>query len=275
MIHTIEIYFLLFMIYSFIGWCIEVVGKFIEYKRFINRGFLIGPYLPIYGWGGLLITILLQKYVNDIITLFVLAMFICSILEYFTSYFMEKIFYARWWDYSTKKFNLNGRICLDTMIPFGLLGLFMIKIVNPIIFKVLNNINNYNLSFIFMFIFTIFLTDNIISLDVLSRVRNHNKKKEKDNTEEMSDKVREFIATTWGEKRLLKAFPNVRKVIRKSINNTIDIMDKALKKQYKIEKETEYNISKLKEEYEYKVDNIKKKADKKINKLNKKKNVRK
>lgn len=270
MIHKIEIYFLLFMIYSFIGWCIEVIGKLFQYKRFINRGFLIGPYLPIYGWGGLLITILLQKYVNDVITLFILAMFICSVLEYLTSYFMEKIFYARWWDYSTKKFNLNGRICLDTMIPFGLLGLFMIKIVNPVIFKVLNNINNYTLNLVFMFIFTIFLTDNIISLDVLSQVRNHNKKKEKDNTEEMSDKVREFIAVTWGEKRLLKAFPTVRKVIKKSINSTIDIMDKALKKQYKIEKETEYNISKLKEEYEYKVDNIKKKADKKISKLNKK-----
>jgi len=67
-----------------------------------------------------LITILLQKYSNDPIALFALGMIICAILEYFISYLLEKIFKARWWDYSTKKFNINGRVCLETMIPFGL-----------------------------------------------------------------------------------------------------------------------------------------------------------
>ena len=77
MLEVIELYFLLFISYAFLGWCMEVICKLIQYKRFINRGFLIGPYCPIYGWGALLITILLQKYNNDPLTLFILAMVIC------------------------------------------------------------------------------------------------------------------------------------------------------------------------------------------------------
>ena len=69
MLHTIEIYFLLFLTYAFLGWCMEVTCKLIQFKRFINRGFLVGPYCPIYGWGALAITLLLQRYTNDIIVL--------------------------------------------------------------------------------------------------------------------------------------------------------------------------------------------------------------
>ena len=70
----------------------EVTCKLIQYKRFINRGFLIGPYCPIYGYGALLITILLHKYTNDPIVLFIMAIVVCGTLEYLTSYFMEKIY---------------------------------------------------------------------------------------------------------------------------------------------------------------------------------------
>lgn len=90
MLHTIEIYFLLFLTYAFLGWCMEVTCKLIQFKRFINRGFLVGPYCPIYGWGALAITLLLQRYTNDIIVLFVMAVIVCSFIEYFTSYFRKK-----------------------------------------------------------------------------------------------------------------------------------------------------------------------------------------
>ena len=86
------IYIILFFLYSFCGWILEVGCKLISDHKFINRGFLIGPYCPIYGWGAILITLLLKKYMNDIFTLFIMAMLICSILEYATSYFLEKMF---------------------------------------------------------------------------------------------------------------------------------------------------------------------------------------
>lgn len=129
---NIKMYFLLFIIYSFIGWSIEVIGVLVRDKRFVNRGFLIGPYCPIYGFGGISIVFFLTKFMNDPIALFVMAIFICSVLEYSTSFIMEKIFKTRWWDYSDKKFNINGRICLETMWAFGALACFVMYIVNPL-----------------------------------------------------------------------------------------------------------------------------------------------
>ena len=122
MIQTIELYFLLFITYSVIGWTMEVVGKLIELKRFVNRGFLIGPCCSIYGFGGILITLLLQYFTANPVVLFFMAILVCGVLEYLTSYFMEKLFNARWWDYSQRKYNINGRVCLNTIIPFGILG---------------------------------------------------------------------------------------------------------------------------------------------------------
>ncbi len=210
MIRVLQIFFLVFITYSFLGWCIEVILKFIQYKRFINRGFLIGPYCPIYGWGALLMTILLQRYNNNNpVVLLVLGMIICSILEYFTSYVLEKIFKARWWDYSDKKFNINGRICLNTMIPFGIGGVLIVHYINPILFNLYSSFNNITINVITLILFLIFLIDNIVSFNVLSLIRKDNKLLEKDNTEEMSKKVIEKIKNSGIlAKRLLFAFPN-------------------------------------------------------------------
>ena len=128
-------YFLLFIGYSFLGWLLEVTCKLIQYKRFINRGFLIGPVCPIYGYGVMGILFLIGEGATDVLGVFLKSILICSILEYFTSYFMEKLFKARWWDYSQKKFNINGRICLETMLPFGILGTFIYYILNPLLIK--------------------------------------------------------------------------------------------------------------------------------------------
>ena len=128
MFNTIKIYFLLFLTYSFLGWCMEVCCSIFERKKFVNRGFLLGPYCPIYGCGAILITLLLKGFTNNPIILFIMAILLCGILEYLTSFFMEKIFHLRWWDYSKKKFNINGRVCLDTIIPFGVLGMVIIYI---------------------------------------------------------------------------------------------------------------------------------------------------
>ena len=90
----------LFFVYAFIGWLLEVIGKLIEKHRFINRGFLLGPICPIYGYGSIFLILLLSKYKNEIFLLFIMAIIICSILEYFTSYFMEKLFKIQFkWTY--------------------------------------------------------------------------------------------------------------------------------------------------------------------------------
>ena len=141
MLVTFEIickYFLYFIIYSFIGWIIEVIYEEIQNKKIINRGFLMSPICPIYGYGVLFIIYVVNNDKADILVVFLKTILICSVLEYFTSYFMEKIFEARWWDYSNKKFNINGRICLETMLPFGILGSLVIYVIHPFIEKTIN-----------------------------------------------------------------------------------------------------------------------------------------
>ncbi len=203
-------YFMLFIIYSFIGWSMEVVGKLIEKHKFINRGFLVGPICPIYGWGCIAIILLLSKYKSSPIVLFLMAIIICSILEYFTSYFMEKLFHVRWWDYTRRKYNINGRICAETMIPFGLLGCLVVYIVNPIFTGLLNKIPVNTLNILAIIIFTIYVIDNIVSLSVMFGFKGTLKTVEKDGTEEITKKVREvLLKRNFLYKRLVNAFPNI------------------------------------------------------------------
>ena len=201
---------MLFIIYSFIGWSIEVVGKLIEKHKFINRGFLVGPICPIYGWGCIAIILLLSKYKSSPIVLFLMAIIICSILEYFTSYFMEKLFHVRWWDYTRRKYNINGRICAETMIPFGLLGCLVVYIVNPIFTGLLNKIPVNTLNILAIIIFTLYIIDNVVSLSVMFGFKGTLKTVEKDGTEEITKKVREvLLKRNFLYKRLVNAFPNI------------------------------------------------------------------
>ena len=271
MLYNLQSYFLLFILYSFIGWCIEVVVKLYEYKRFINRGFLIGPYLPIYGFGALLITFLLDKYKNDLIVLFIFSILICSILEYFTSFFMEKIFHARWWDYSKKKFNINGRIYLGTMIPFGILGIIMIKFINPFLYYICDSCNKNILNIISLIILIVFITDIVFSTIILISVRKENKLLEGDNTEKMSKKVyNKLLSLGWPYRRLLKAFPNVYKLINESKKNALRYINKKrqkyLDKEKKLIEKSEEKIGKIHDKYNEKIDKLGNKLDKIINK---------
>lgn len=217
MIKTICIYILFFFVYSFLGWCLEVICKLITEKRFINRGILIGPICPIYGYGVLIMTLFFRKYLNDPITLFILIIISCSILEYFTSYFLEKVYHTRWWDYSTKKFNINGRICLETMIPFGILGLLIMNYMNPIVFNLLNILPNY-LIYILSTIFLItYIIDNIISCKIIYNIQKLSKEIQskqiikKDDTERITRLVRKQIEKSMKllDRRLIHAFPHL------------------------------------------------------------------
>ncbi len=207
MIEIISLYFLLFLLYSFLGWSMEMVVCYISTKKLVNRGFLIGPICPIYGYGCLLMIIFLQRYLNDPIVLIVMAMMICSILEYFTSYIMEKLFKARWWDYSNKKYNINGRICLDNMLAFGLLGMLLLYVINPFVIGLLDKVEGNILLIISIILFVVYIIDNIISLKVISSFKNVAKSIKKDSTEEITKKVREILASR-GKlyRRLVSAF---------------------------------------------------------------------
>lgn len=210
---SLQIYVLLFIIYSIIGWIIEVVAVSKDTKCFINRGFLIGPYCPIYGVCSLIIILIIPKFEN-IGILFLITMIICSLIEYITSYLMEKMFKARWWDYSHLKFNLNGRICLKNSLYFGILGVLLIKYVNPLILNYLKMIPDKTINILFYLSFIIFIIDNIISFKVVFKIKETAKFIKRDNTKEITEKVKQILSNSYLSKRLLNAFPNFKIIIK-------------------------------------------------------------
>ena len=207
--------FLAFMIYSVLGWIMEITVVGIGTKKIVNRGFLIGPYCPIYGTGSILIILLLNKYKGDYLALFILGATVCSILEYLTSYIMEKLFKARWWDYSKDKFNLNGRICLRNAIAFGVLGTVMVEFVNPFVSNLISKLDLTEFYIICGVLFVIIMTDLCISFNVMNKVKRFAFEAKKDNTAEITKKVKQMLAEhNYLTKRLAKAYPNLVSMVK-------------------------------------------------------------
>lgn len=205
----------LFFIYSVTGWIMETVNCLIREKRFVNRGFLIGAYCPIYGFGCISIIVLLNKYLEDPIALFILASIICSTLEYITSFIMEKLFKARWWDYSSKKFNINGRICLGNSIIFGTLAFLIMYFVNPFFLKCIEKIPNVALVVISYVILVIMLSDFVISVILMFKIKKISFEAKKDNTYEITKTIKERIkSSNLFIKRIGEAFPNLKSTLK-------------------------------------------------------------
>ncbi len=167
-------YVFYFFFYSFIGWFFESCYCSVRPKKWVNRGFLRGPWCPIYGTGALVILILLvplrsitpNLYLNELI-IFIVGMVVCDIVEFMTSYIMEKLFNARWWDYSDKRFNIQGRICLTHTMYWGTLSCLFVFVLQPIIDTYLigqiNPASRDILTYIFITIFVLDLADTVVN----------------------------------------------------------------------------------------------------------------
>lgn len=133
-------YFVYFIIYSFFGWIYETIYCTIKKSQWDNRGFLYGPICPIYGVGGVLITIIsdmlsggITQYAYTWQQVFLVSFFGSIVLEYVTSWGLEKLFHAYWWDYSNIPFNIKGRVCLPCSIAFGGAGLLVVYVIAPFV----------------------------------------------------------------------------------------------------------------------------------------------
>ena len=125
----------IFIIYAFIGWCTEVSYAALDRGIFVNRGFLNGPYCPIYGCGVVIVVAVLTPLKDNLLILFTGSFLLTSILEYITGFILEKVFHNKWWDYSNKPFNLHGYVCLKFSIYWGLACTFIMDVIHPIIYK--------------------------------------------------------------------------------------------------------------------------------------------
>ena len=157
-------YFICFLMYSCAGYILEVIDCSIEERKIVNRGFLFGPICPIYGVGSLLIVFGLTSFRDNPVMLFVLGMVITTGIEYYTSYIFERIFNNKWWDYSNRIDNINGRICIGNSLFFGLSALLIIYILQPFMNNIVNNIPDNILIIMSVLFFGLFIIDLIASI---------------------------------------------------------------------------------------------------------------
>ena len=203
----------LFFIYSLMGWVTEVVLKYFQYKRFINRGFLIGPYCPIYGTGAVIVTLggnLLASVDRSWAMSFLIAFVLCGLLEYMTSYILEKHFHARWWDYSQKPMNLHGRVWIGNLILFGLGGMAIIKILNPRLLALPSLMDPLFFNSLLTAVSLLFVADAVMSAFIMSLLKRGVEESRSDKSEEIAAEVRFLLENrSVFHKRILDAYPEL------------------------------------------------------------------
>ena len=209
----------IFIIYAFLGWCTEVSYAALDRGIFVNRGFLNGPYCPIYGLGVVIVVTILTPLQDNLLLLFFGSFLLTSVLEYITGFLLEKVFHDRWWDYSNKPFNLHGYVCLKFSIYWGLACTFIMKVIHPIIYRGITWIP-HTLGVVLLVIFmTVFIVDCCITVSTILKFNKRLKL-----MDEMAEKIHK-LSDEIGE----NIYENVSGAIQKSEEfqeNHAELLDK-------------------------------------------------
>ena len=172
-------YVVSFAIFSFLGWVWESIYCTICQKKWANRGFLYGPVCPIYGFGGTIGLLAYDLAINGIFIelnwwqIFILGFIISMVLEYPTSYVLEKLFHARWWDYTGVPLNINGRTSVPTSVAFGVAAIFVMKFIIPFVDVGLNGISYIFINAMAMFFISAFSIDTTLTITALTDFEKH------------------------------------------------------------------------------------------------------
>lgn len=240
MMAMIETYFLWFLVYSFVGWVFETIVCSVAQKRFVIRGFLNGPYCPIYGFGGIFNLLLLGK-INNPFLIFLAAFFLTGILEYITSWGLEKLFHARWWDYSDKKFNIKGRVYLKGGLTFALLSLLQLKFLQPLVATYTAMVSANIRSFIALILLIGFLVDVVYTVTKLAELnqllRNTPLLLGETAVKKLYEKINgKYYKINSQIKRTIKSFPRLKSV---HYNDFLDEVKEYIRNRKKKDKESD------------------------------------
>lgn len=223
-------WFLYFVIYSFLGWICEVIYCSIPAKKFINRGFLKGPICPVYGFGAVfVIYIMTSLNIKSPVLIFIFGGIIASVIEFMADLMLEYVFHTRLWDYSNRKFNIKGRVCLLNSTLFSILSLVLMSFIHPIIMSYIKMLSNRALIIIVIICMLLLITD--ISRTVLEVINLNTTLKNmsllKELKKEFSKKEIKFI-------RLINAFPQLEhKRYKEEFNNLKIAIKEAIKNNIK------------------------------------------
>ena len=277
--YSLATYFMLFIIYAVAGWICEVTLQLVQKHKLADRGFLIGPYCPIYGCGAILITLCLTPFNEHPIGLFILAMVLCGSLEYATSFIMEKAFNARWWDYSNMRFNINGRICLETLVPFGIAGLLIIYVFNPFLISMIGLMGENVLNITSIAILVIFVADVIVSSKIIYNFKKTNKEvsqqDSKDSTEIISEKVREILRNkSFLNRRLIEAFPDFTTILKEKgeelKRKTAEVKEELTNRANDVQKKINDKASNVQQKINNKASDVQRKINNRANEVQRK-----
>lgn len=169
-------YFVYFMIYSVMGWIYETIFCTIKQSKWDNRGFLYGPLCPIYGVGGVAITIItdmlsggVTEYAYTWLQVFLVSFLGSIVLEYVTSWGLEKLFHAYWWDYSNMPLNIKGRVCLPCSIAFGFAGLLVVYVIAPFVRNLTDQISPLGYEILGLLLMCLISVDTTLTVVALTR----------------------------------------------------------------------------------------------------------
>lgn len=199
--------FFIFIIYSFLGWLLEVITVIIKEGRFVNRGVTNGPLCTLYGIGAIIVT-LINNNTNSLFGIFIAGVIYGSSLELIAGKVLERVNKNKWWDYSNKKFNLDGYICLRYSILWGLLAVILIKICNPLFIFLFESVNIYLRGILIFTILSLIVLDLITSFITLKSLKEN---KIEQVTNRFGNAILNYVL-----KRLDKAYPNFES--KKNIN---------------------------------------------------------
>lgn len=215
-----------FILYSFIGWAIESVYKSILQKKWVNSGFLNGPFCPIYGVGALIMFGCLKDLRDNIILVFIVGFIVLSIWEYIVGWFLEKIFHTKYWDYTENKLNIKGRVCLFNSTVWGVLSVLFIHFLHPYVEKKIDMIPENILIIVVSILLAYIVGDTIQSV-----VRTKNLDKRLEKLKQLNETIKEKISEL-----------NNIKIAKPDSSNLQDIIDKLKEQQeklkYKVLKQT-------------------------------------
>ena len=252
------LFFMRLLIFSMIGYIVEMITCAIVEKRWTNRGFFCGPIIPIYGFGCLFLSYFLSPFKTffsylpyNIFLIAFLGMIMTTSLEYLTGYLLEKIFHNKWWDYKNEKFNLHGRICLKNALLFAVASPIVVYVLDPLVTRILLEMKDsilITMASIFLFITTLdVIYSCVVAYNLRSRIiivqdlKNEKLSKLPGMLEKMLTK--RLKGVTSFPKRLLNAFPYIWKGNEKEFK----LMQKiALKEKQK--KELEKKLKKEKKD---------------------------
>ena len=164
---------LLFFTFSFAGWIWELIYDLLNTGNIANHGVLLGPWLPIYGCGCLIIYLLLNRYKNNALVVFMGAFDFCTIMEYCTGWYLETYKHNTWWTYYDMPFNIDGRICLLSSIFFGIIGVIGIYVLIPKLIRFYHKLDFKRISIFCLFLISIFTIDLIYSFRHPNIVKKH------------------------------------------------------------------------------------------------------